>query len=159
MINYFAYGSNMDEEDFEKRCNKKGWRMVKFQNRRVAKLNGYKLTFNYYSPSRKAGAANIMESKKDCAYGLLIEIEESNLETIRKKEGYPNYYDEISVDVETFDGTPSQDVKTYKVVKSREEHNHQPPTEEYMQLIIKNAKKYGFPKEYIEYLESFPTKK
>jgi cation transport regulator ChaC len=165
MIQYFAYGSNMDEEDFEKRCREKGWRTVNFKNCRAAKLDGYKLTFNYYSASHwKAGAANIMESRRGCVYGLLFDIEEDELETIRKKEGYSQdcsncYYNEVCVDVGLLsDRKVVKSVKTYKVSKCREETDHQPPTREYMNLIIKNAGKYGFPSEYIKYLESFSTK-
>ena len=165
MIHYFAYGSNMDEEDFEKRCREKGWCMVKFQNHRAAKLEGYKLSFNYRSTYWEAGAANIMEDEESCVYGLLSEIEDSDLETIRKKEGYYEdcskcYYNEICINVELLcDGTVVKEVKTYKVTKDKETAEDQRPKEKYMQLIIKNAKIYNFPKEYTEYLESIPTKK
>jgi len=158
MIYYFAYGSNMDKEDLDKWCQKRGLPKVKFLNTSPAKLNGYKLSFNYFSTCRNAGAANIMVSKSDCVYGLLVEIGEGDLKTIRKKEGCPNYYNEICVDVEKFDGTVVRDVKTYKVVKDRERSGHQPPTRHYLQLIIKNAKKYKFPNCYIESLESIKTK-
>jgi len=156
MIYYFAYGSSMDEENFKKRCQEKGWRMVKFQNRRAAKLNGYKLTFNYHSIYWKAGAANIMEDKGSCVYGLLTEIEDSDLETIREKEGYSEdcsncYYNEICVNAEV-DGTVVSYVKTYKVSKCRETPEPQHPTEEYLGLIIKNAETYKFPPEYIKHI-------
>jgi len=158
MVHYFAYGSNMDKEDLDKWCENKRKPMVTFRSISPAKLNGYKLSFNYFSSCRNGGAANIMESKKDCVYGLLIEMEKDNLNTIRTKEGYPNFYDEICVGVETFNGTLFRDVKTYKVVKSQEKPNHQPPTRYYMQLIIKNARKYSFPSEYIRFLESIQTR-
>jgi len=161
MIHYFAYGSNMDEGDFEKWCKDKERDMVKLQNPRAAKLNGYKLTFNYYSTCRGAGAANIMEDKERCVYGILIEIEDSDLETIRRKEGYHSgHYHEICIDVEQLsDGRVFHGVKTYKVTKDEEKPDHRCPTKYYLQLIIKNAKRYNFPKEYIECLESIPAKK
>jgi hypothetical protein len=76
---------------------------------------------------------------------------------LRAKEGYPTYYDEIPVKVEKFNGAVVQNVKTYKVVNSRETSSHQPPTESYLQLIIKSARKYQFPDEYISTLESIST--
>jgi len=167
MIHYFAYGSNMDEDDFRQWCNgnnkqNRKYPMVNFRNGRPAKLNGYKLTFNYYSCSRKGGAANMMESQKDCVYGLLMDMEDKDLETIRKKEGYSEdcsqcYYNEICVSVEV-DGTVFQDVKTYKVSKCRETKEEQPPTKDYLNLIIKNAKKHLFPDDYIQHLNSIHTK-
>ena len=162
MIYYFAYGSNMDKEDLAKWCKRGNLSMVTYLSISSAKLNHFKLRFNYFSCSRNAGAANIMQSKKDCVYGLLTEISENDLKTIRKKEGYCEdyskcHYNEICVDVEKFDGTVFRDVKTYKVVERLEKPEEQPPTEQYMQLIIKNAKKYNFPKEYIKFLESIKT--
>jgi len=158
MIYYFAYGSNMDKEDLDKWCEKRGLPKVKFLSISPTKLNGYKLSFNHFSTYRNAGAANIMESKDDCVYGLLVEIGEGDVETIRIKEGCPDYYKEICVDIEKFDGTVAWDVKAYKVVKGREKSGHQPPTRCYVQSIIKTARKYNFPNEYIEFLESIKTK-
>lgn len=158
MVYYFAYGSNMDKGDLDKWCNCKGYPPITFLGVSRAKLSGYKLSFNYYSFSRKGGAANIMRSEKDCVYGLLIEMENGDLDTIRKKEGYPCYYDEICVGVKTFDGTLYRDVKTYKVVKSKEKSDHQPPTKDYMELIIRNAGEWSFPSKYIKRLKSIKTK-
>lgn len=100
-----------------------------------------------------------MKSENDCVYGLLMEVQKDELDILRKKEGYPDYYGEISVHVETFDGAIIRDVKTYKVVKSRQTPDHQPPTTSYMALIIENAKRYNFPGDYIHSLESIQTKK
>ena len=155
---YFAYGSNMDKEDLDKWCEEKGHPKIKFLSVLPAKLKGYKLTFNYFSTSRNGGAANIMKSEGDCVYGLLIELTEDDLKTIRIKEGCPNNYKEIEVSVEEFDGTVVQGVKTYKVVKEHEKIKHQPPTKYYMQLIIRNARRYNFPDNYIDFLESIKTR-
>jgi len=161
MIRYFAYGSNMDKDDFKEWCDGKNkqnkkYPMANFQNPRRAKLNGYKLAFNYYSENRCGGAANIMESLEDCVYGLLWEIEDNDLQTIRKKEGYSEdcskcYYNEVCVNVEV-DGTVVPHVKTYKVSKCREKPDRQRPTEKYLDLIIKNANDYKFPQEYIKHI-------
>ena len=131
---------------------------MKFLSVSPAKLDGYRLCFNYFSTSRNGGTANIMESDEDHVFGLLIEMEEHDLETIRTKEGYPNFYTEISVDVQRLDGTVIQDVKTYKVVKSREEPSHQPPTSDYLSLIIRSAIRYDFPTDYVEYLQSIKAR-
>ena len=45
-----------------------------------------------------------------------------------------------------------------KVVKAKEKICHQNPTEEYLSLIISNAKKYRFPTDYVNFLESIKTK-
>ena len=158
MINYFAYGSNMDREDLDKWCSHKGVPLVKRLGEFPAKLGHYILTFNYLSTTRNGGAANIMESEEHSVYGLLMEVKEDGIDAIKDKEGCPRYYQEIYVDVEMFDGTMIRDVRTYKVVKHLEEREHQPPTREYLQLIIGSARRYGFPVDYIEYLKSIATK-
>jgi len=167
VVYYFAYGSNMDKDDLDKWCEKKGYPRVDFLRVNSAKINGWELKFNYKSPSRNCGTANIMESSNSYVCGLLIKIDEKSLETIRKKEGccdskkegLPNYYNEITIDtVEKFNGDIIDNIKTYKVVKEREKNKHQPPNKKYMQLIIRNAKRYGFPKEYRKFLKSFETK-
>ncbi len=163
MTYYFSYGSNMDEEDFNKWCENHGKDKIFqsiFNNIRPAKLDGYKLSFNYFSTRRKGGAANIIESHTDCVYGLLSEIENGDLDIIRKKEGYPKSYNEINVNVERLsDGIKVNDVKTYKVDENKQEKRDCPPTDKYLCLIIRNAIKYKFPFYYIEYLNQFQTKR
>ena len=91
-------------------------------------------------------------------YGLIIKLSEKDKEKIRHKEGYPNYYFEILVNVKTFENEIIKDVLTYKVVKEKEKSKYQPPSKDYMDLIIPNAEKYGFTIEYIKYLKSLETK-
>ena len=162
MVYYFAYGSNMDNEDLDIWCHSRGYSIVKFLDVTPAKLNNYKLSFNYYSKGRGGGAANIMESQNDCVYGLLIEIDQNDLKTIRIKEGCyedrPSIYNEIDIGTERLiDHKLICNVKTYKVAKNYEKNQQQLPTKYYMTLIVKNAKKYNFPVEYIKYLEAIKT--
>jgi hypothetical protein len=154
---YFAYGSNMDLEDLRNWCCENNYAHLNLTNRKAAKLAGYKLDFNYFSSGRKCGAANIMPAPGESVYGILCKLSKSDLDTIRIKEGYPLFYNEIFVSVETFDGTKIQNVLTYKVVKGREKSEYQPPLQSYVGLIIKNAVDFGFPQEYITYLKSLPT--
>jgi cation transport regulator ChaC len=158
MIRYFAYGSNMDKVDLDKWCDKNSVNRVTFLSVTPAKLKDHKLSFNYFSTQRNAGAANIMASDGDHVYGLLVDIADSDLKTLRRKEGHPNSYEEIPVEVETRDGALVQNVKTYKAVKERELSKHQPPTREYLDLIIKIADKYNFPHSYVDFLKSVETK-
>jgi len=159
---YFAYGSNMDEDDFNKWCENhgKGKRFKEiFKNIRPAKLKDYKLRFNYYSQSRCGGVANIMDEAEIFVYGLLMEIEDKDLEVISEKEGRKTY-NQISIDVKTLsDGIKVPNVKTYKVVENKEEKRDCPPTDKYLYLLIRNSIKYKFPLDYIEYLNQFQTKK
>ncbi len=123
------------------------------------KLQGYKLCFNYFSSTRKAGAANIVGHDTEVVYGLLMELTLEEREIIRRKEGHKKSYDEIVVSVTSFDGVKISEVITYKVLPHREQSNHQPPSRSYLNLLINNAIRYGFPEGYIKYLKSIPTSK
>lgn len=157
-MHYFAYGSNMDKSDLDDWCKKHNKRIIKFNDIVSAKLNDYRLTFNHYSNTRGGGAANIMPLKGSYVYGLLIKIDKKDLEIIRSKEGYPQYYGEVDIEVESFDGTIIKNVKSYKVVKKKEKTSYQAPTKDYLKIIIRNAKKYNFPPEYIDFLKSLKVK-
>jgi len=107
-IRYFAYGSNMSEQDL-----KEYGVFLDFDTCKEAVLKGYKLDFNYFSQRRNAGAANIMLEPTSHVEGLLFQIDDEEHKKIRSKEGYPNFYDEIRVSVHCT-GQKFDDVVTYK---------------------------------------------
>jgi len=157
VVRYFAYGSNMNEEDLARWCRKKGYEPVRPLRREVAVLRGWRLVFNYYSHSRKGGAANI-EPREGCeVWGVLMELSEEDYEKIRKKEGAPRCYEEITVTVVTRDGRVVDGVKTFRVARGRESGGFVPPTREYLNLIVEAAERYQFPKWYIDELRSVRT--
>ena len=157
-VYYFAYGSNMHENDLKKWCEGHGRPSPEWTLLGVACLEGYQLSFNYHAASRNGGAANLMESPDHKVYGLLFDMSrQEDLETIRKKEGHPDIYREVLVAVE-WNGESISDVTTYKVVKAQERPGHQKPTTYYMDLILKSARKYGFPPEYIQFLERIQSR-
>ena len=154
---YFAYGSNMDEKDLKEWCKKKNRTFPDWKELGVACLETYELSFNYCSTGRNGGAANLMNVSGSYVYGLLFEItKEYDIETLRKKEGCPNYYEEIDLTVK-WGGKDIKNVKTYKVVKEKEKSDHQKPTKDYMDLILNNALKNKFPSKYIQHLKSIVT--
>jgi hypothetical protein len=63
MISYFEYGSKMSYDQMKERCPDS-----KYVG--VTRLNGYKLDFTKISTIRGCGVADIIESKKDCVYGV-----------------------------------------------------------------------------------------
>lgn len=146
----------MDEDDLRTWCERNSKPFPKWKLLGTVCLENYRLSFNYYSSGRNGGAANLMESYNSKVYGLLFEMNESDHRTIREKEGYPKYYEEITVTVKCKDKS-IPNVLTYKVVKDKEKLEHQKPTAYYMGLILNNARINGFPDEYIRYLESIET--
>jgi len=158
MIQYFAYGSNMDLDDLARWCEKRNKKALKPNSIKPVVLPGYKLVFNHYSETRKSGAANIMESSSDNVWGLLMEITDEDIATIQDKEGFPNTYDEKKVIVKDKAGNIIENVLTYKIKPGKEKSKHQPPVKEYLGFIINNGIKYGFPEEYIAMLKNMKKK-
>ena len=158
MHQYFAYGSNIDKEDLDTWCDENNLPKITPKSVIPVKLLGYRLTFNYFSSTRNCGAANIMEVENGEVYGLLMEIDNDELKIIKKKEGCPKCYKEIKICVDSFEGQRLGEAITYKVVKNRESNCHQPPSKNYLCLIISSAIKYQFPSFYIEALKRIETK-
>jgi cation transport regulator ChaC len=151
---YFAYGSNLDKNDLKKKYEEKKLPIPDWKLIGMASLENYEITFNYYSCTRGAGAANIIEKKGSVVYGFLFKVSDEELEFLRIKEGCPDSYEEIKVDVKSGMKVYSN-VITYKVTKNKELDHHVPPSKSYLQLIIENGKNYGFPEDYLNYLEGF----
>lgn len=146
----------MDSADFQSWRTRKNIVFPVMELIGTAYLKNWKLSFNYYSQGRKGGAANIMPCQHSVVYGLLFEIDEDGQRIIRKKEGYPNYYAEISVDA-CLNATNRVEAYTYKVNPQKELPMHQKPTISYMNLILTNALKNHFPDEYLRFLTSVET--
>lgn len=159
---YFAYGSNLDVQAMKQWWQNKGENPDEYEPVVLypAVLNGYRLSFNYYSKGGwNAGAANIMRSNGDQVYGLLMHIDEKERDILRTKEGVPGgaYY-ELSVPVFSFPGEEHyHKALTYKVMADREEQELQLPASDYMKILLEAAERYMFPRDYRAYLRSIPT--
>ena len=147
MIYYFAYGSNMNQEQMKKRCEDS-----KLIGNAV--LLEYELAFTIYSPKRKCGCADIVKHENKKVFGLLYEISEQDLKALDIYEVHPKYYKRFTVTVKDQEGREYQ-AETYEVVNKEKEF--QKPSQEYLQLLISAAQENNFPEEYQKFLSSFET--
>ncbi len=156
---YFAYGSNMDEQELKGYIEKKEGNPALVSNPRWACLGNYKLVFNYYSPSRRAGAANIEPREGSRVEGVLWNIiDESVVHYIDLKEGHSKYYVRIFVQVKDHSGSIHSDVLTYQVIPEKRSNEHIPPKKSYVELMKRSAEKFGFSPEYRDSLDNIETK-
>jgi gamma-glutamylcyclotransferase len=142
---YFAYGSNLNQEQMRDRCP--GAELVD-----VAALENYTLAFTIYSPTRKCGCADIVKSPGDVVYGLLYRLNETDAALMDDFEGHPIHYKRVDVRVVS-KGAVVQ-AYTYEVVHKSEGLH---PSAHYLGLIIGAAKKFNFPARYQTFLRSFET--
>lgn len=143
-MEYFAYGSNLDQEQMKKRCPSA--HLVG-----KALLKDYKLAFTHFSPRRQGGAADIIQSKGGSVWGLLYDMPESDLKRLDTYEGFPRRYRRIEVAVFDEDRT-THTAQAYEVVSKR--HQHVPPTNSYIKKMIDAAEKFSFPVDYITHLKN-----
>ena len=98
LINYFAYGSNMNP----KRMIQRG---VIFYSRRRLVVPGYDLKFNKtHSKHPNAGAANIVSNDEAQVEGVLYKITLHGLYNLDKFEGYPTEYERVSLPLDLGSG-------------------------------------------------------
>lgn len=148
MPNYFAYGSNMSQDQIRARCPSHKFICA-------AELPGYKLAFTRYSSKRECGVADIVPAPGQSVWGALFEVNDEDLAKLDRHEGAhlsPPAYVRVQVQVAASDGA-SLDAITYEVLdKAAAEHS---PNVEYLSLILDGARKWGLPQAYQETLRRF----
>lgn len=147
-MKYFAYGSNMDQEQMGKRCPSS-----KLLGKAV--LKDHKLAFTIFSPKRQCGCADIVKSEGDEAWGLLYELTKEDLASLDRVEAHPDKYKRFQAIVLDEEGKVCE-AETYEVV--HKEAEFLPPSKHYLGLLQKAADHFNFPESYKFSLNSILTK-
>jgi len=153
MVLYFAYGSNMGQDDLNKRCDINRWNRIDISQGEKALLREFELKFNYFSPFRNGGVANIEPKENSFVWGILLDLTDFDFDTMCKKEGAPVFYKPIEVEIE-FNGKIVK-AKTFTVTKEQRVNEHVQPTDYYHGVMLSGAKEFGLPSEWIEFLSGF----
>lgn len=135
---YFAYGSNMDEVQMHRRCPESA--LVG-----IAILDGYRLGFTRYAPSRNGGVADIISEPECSVWGLVYKMTPKDLDLLDSFEGKGKAYERMTVTVRFLDGR-TVDAETYYVIDKQPDIK---PDEGYLALLLSAAKKHRFPAEYV----------
>ena len=141
MTKYFAYGSNMSDEQIAQRCPSHRFLCV-------AKLPGHRLAFTRQSAKRGCGVADVVATPDETVWGVVFEMSNADLAELDKHEGVhmnPPAYVRKNMQVVSTDGQ-LLDAITYEVfTKAVDEYA---PNVEYLGLITAGARKWGLPQEY-----------
>lgn len=153
---YFAYGSNLYPKEMhsKRKCpNAKGIA--------IAYLEGYTLIFPRKSVKWEGGVASIGEKIGARVWGVIYEItDEKEISQLDKAEGYHglenknNAYNRVDIIVVKKDDLKVS-VEIYIAASNKEENSSLLPSKEYLGTIIKGAKHWRLPKEYISLLENW----
>lgn len=163
---YFAYGSNLSEEQVQKRTP-----YAKLVCR--AALKDYKLTFVTYNYGWKGGVANIEKSEGDTVYGLVWSFTDDMLTKMDRFEGHPTKYRRVDVKVtqlpginedgsviegaETSEEPVILDAIAYEIVSKYDISDWQPASDKYYGQIKDGCEKFHLPLGPLEAAQKFST--
>jgi len=93
ILNYFAYGSNMNPARMKDRG-------VMFYSRELLILSGYSLKFHKISRSSpNTGVASIVPDESGVVQGILYKVTWAGIRNLDKYESYPTEYDRVKLKV------------------------------------------------------------
>jgi gamma-glutamylcyclotransferase (GGCT)/AIG2-like uncharacterized protein YtfP len=138
---YFGYGSNLNEEDWNRGKKRTAWDKTILPIE-TAYLLDYAPVYHYYSSTRKGGALDVIQTRGARTPGVLFEIQEGELRTLNRKEGAPNAYHQERVHVQTNNGDIIEAL-TYIVNDDRRENHFVQPTTEYIQVVREGLVRFG----------------
>jgi len=151
---YFAYGSNLDFDQMKGRC-------PSARSVGVAKLPGRRLAFTRWSGGRKGAVADAVADPAGEVWGVVYEITAEDLEVLDRCEGFTpggsgNAYVREKCTV-WLDGDEERSVKA-EVYFAVPTENPGLPSRDYRDQILRGAREWGLPQDYIEQdLETIET--
>jgi len=138
---YFAYGSNLNQQDFHAWCMRRNYPkgLLRFQS--VAYLPDFDLAFTYRSPTRNGGVLDLKDRPGQLVTGVLFEVQSEGWKALDEKEGAPLAYQRV--DVSVMDGRGKSIIaSTYRVNPNRKERFVQ-PTPEYVGIVEAGLNQWG----------------
>ncbi len=138
---YFAYGSNMNWEQMQRRCPSS-------QFFGLARLPNYCFAIARHSRLRKCGTANIFPQQGSEVWGIVYDVSVSDLITLDSFED--GYRRENLLVFRSGDGQHPLEVLIYIAEK---EDNPPLPYAEYKRLVVEGARHWNVPDSYRLMLE------
>lgn len=141
MNRYFAYGSNMSQQQILDRCpgaSREG----------VGTLKGHRLAFTRRGSYRPGGVASVVPAGDDeSVYGVVWKISDDDLSELDRIED-PDAYARRTMTIELLSGNSVES----EVYVAFHQEDHIPPSPAYLDLIICGAIEAALPGEYISRL-------
>ena len=142
MTHYFAYGSNMDPLQMEQRCP--GAVVIG-----PARLDDHRLTFVWDSPGWGGGVATVDVAPGDHVWGVLWDLTDEHVKTLDRYEG-------VAVGAYTREHTEVEcsGNREKAMVYLATDNKYKAPSARYMTALIRGAKAFAIPDDYIERLRA-----
>jgi hypothetical protein len=155
----FAYGSNMHLPDLKRWLGAQGFPKTGIHRVAPARLEGFELVWNYWSPVRQGGAANVQPAPpKGSVFGALLEVDTPTLLALDTKEGHPERYSRDPEPLRCHPLNKSAPVNAwvYRVTADYRSTEPIPPAPSYLALLIEGAEELELPGTYIDTLRTTP---
>ncbi len=115
---YFAYGSNLNQQDFDDWCSRHGFSKGLLRFHSKANLPDFDLAFSYRSSTRNGGVLDIEPRTGQLVPGVLFEVDDEGWDALDAKEGAPSVYERLRVQVLNERGE-SLEAVTYRICDNR----------------------------------------
>ena len=146
VFDVFAFGSNLDLRDFVAWCRRERGMTPQIERRSWAWLRDYRFSWDYYSPVRRGGAANINPAAGHSVAGVVFKVDTATLAALDAKEGHPQRYLRQKVTVECMDEPREmREVWTYRVTPTYRTERPVKPTKAYIDIVLKGIAEQGLP--------------
>jgi gamma-glutamylcyclotransferase (GGCT)/AIG2-like uncharacterized protein YtfP len=139
-MEYFAYGSNMDEELMRVCCP--AHRLIG-----VVRLDDHRLAFTRRSVRTGTGVADVVRDRGHAVWGVLYEVSGEDLRGLDSKEGAGWAYERQQRRVHLLADGSVHDAITYTVL--HRDLDPVRPSPAYLGQLIAAARRRGLPEQYI----------
>jgi gamma-glutamylcyclotransferase (GGCT)/AIG2-like uncharacterized protein YtfP len=143
---YFAYGSNMNWEQMQRRCPSTRFICI-------ASLKDYRFAIARHSRLRNCGTANIFADRGSEVWGIVYEVSEADLIVL---DGFEDGYRREKLLVSA--GGDSQGSLEVLVYIAEKEDTVPLPNPEYKRLIVDGARHWSIPEPYLLMLEQIQAR-
>ena len=141
-MNYFAYGSNMNWAQMQRRCPSSRFVCV-------GRLSGHDFGITRHSRLRRCGTANVYPTPGKEVWGIVYDISDADLLVL---DGFEDGYRREILSVHPLgDGNRPLDALVYIAAI---EENVPRPNAEYRRLMVEGAKHWKLPALYLAMLEA-----
>jgi len=130
---YFAYGSNLDERDWHRWCNKNGFGEGLLRPLFKAWLPDRSLAFTRWSKARAGGVLDVLPARGHAVEGHVFEVADGGWDALARKEGSPKHYCPLDIEVVTADAV-AHAVRTFEVVPA-DRKRFVEPNERYLEVV------------------------
>ena len=144
----FAYGSNLDAQDWLRHCAERGVASDGLRPAGPAVLPDMTLLFDYFAVSRGGGVANIAPRVGHLVHGALFEVDAPTWRILDDKESAPSRYARTQRTA-ILPGGSHEPVVVYEVVPERR-GAFTAPTRDYLDAVRRGYVRFGLPLDVLE---------